>query len=147
MVPDLSAHGKVTFAFITYLLFCILYAVNNTGYGTLLSLLTSDVKERRVLNSFKVFGSGTGSLLVSFLTLPLVALCGVQGRFSFAPVAVIYGVINLVLLGNCSINGIAALCGKKPVMDFALCDRSLCYGCYDTAEPEHYVLREIYFDG
>ena len=32
-------------------------------------------------------------------------------------------------------------------MDFALCDRSLCYGCYDTAEPEHYVLREIYFDG
>ena len=52
MVPDLSAHGKVTFAFITYLLFCILYAVNNTGYGTLLSLLTSDVKERRVLNSF-----------------------------------------------------------------------------------------------
>ena len=104
MVPDLSAHGKVTFAFITYLLFCILYAVNNTGYGTLLSLLTSDVKERRVLNSFKVFGSGTGSLLVSFLTLPLVALCGVQGRFSFAPVAVIYGVINLVLLGNCSIS-------------------------------------------
>ena len=70
----------------------------------MLSLLTSDVKERRVLNSFKVFGSGTGSLLVSFLTLPLVALCGVQGRFSFAPVAVIYGVINLVLLGNCSIS-------------------------------------------
>ena len=104
MVPDLSAHGKVLFAFVTYLLFCILYAVNNTGYGTLLSLLTSDVKERRVLNSFKVFGSGTGSLLVSFLTLPLVALCGVQGRFSFAPVAVIYGVINLVLLGNCSIS-------------------------------------------
>lgn len=104
MVPDLGKNGKILFAFFTYLSFCILYAVNNTGYGTLLSLLTGDVKERRVVNSFKVFGSGMGSLLVSFLTLPLVALFGVQGRFSFAPVAVVYGVINFVLLGNCMIS-------------------------------------------
>ena len=62
-------------------------------------------------------------------------------RFSFAPVAVIYGVINLVLLGNCSIScrervrtegearmslkRISAMCGKKPFLDFALCDRGL----------------------
>ena len=67
------------------------------------------------------------------------------------------------VLGNCSIScrervqtdGEARMslkeslhcAAKKPVMDFALCDRSLCYGCYDIAEPEHYVLREIYFDG
>lgn len=154
----------MTFAFITYLLFCILYAVNNTGYGTLLSLLTSDVKERRVLNSFKVFGSGTGSLLVSFLTLPLVALCGVQGRFSFAPVAVIYGVINLVLLGNCSIScrervqtdGEARMslkeslhCAAKSRSWILLCVIGACVMvCIDTCRTRGIMyLREIYFDG
>lgn len=103
-VPDLSSRGKVMFAFFTYLSFCVLYAVNNTGYGTLLSLMTYDVRERRLLNSFKVFGSSMGNILVSFLTLPLVALCGVQGRFSFAPVALIYGIISLIFLGNCAIS-------------------------------------------
>ena len=104
LVPDLSVRGKILFAFFTYLSFCVLYAVNNTGYGTLLSLMTRDVRERRVLNSFKVFGSSMGNLLVSFLTLPLVALCGVQGRYSFAPVALIYGIISLIFLGNCTIS-------------------------------------------
>ncbi len=103
-VPELNARGRVVFAFFTYLAFCVLYAINNTGYGTLLSLMTYDVRERRVLNSFKVFGSGTGNLLVSFLTLPLVAVCGVSGRYSFAPVALIYGILSLVLLGNCTIS-------------------------------------------
>ncbi|WP_288619758.1 MFS transporter [uncultured Eubacterium sp.] len=103
-VPDLSSRGKIVFAFFTYLSFCVLYAINNTGYGTLLSLITCDVRERRLLNSFKVFGSSMGNILVSFLTLPLVALCGVQGRFSFAPVALIYGIVSLIFLGNCTIS-------------------------------------------
>ena len=43
-VPDLSSRGKIVFAFFTYLSFCVLYAINNTGYGTLLSLITCDVR-------------------------------------------------------------------------------------------------------
>ena len=83
--------------------------------------------------------------------------------FKASLVAVIYGVINLVLLGNCSIScrervrteGEARMrlkeslqCAvKKPFLDFALCDRGLRHGCDDPAKPEHYVLFQIYSDG
>lgn len=102
MVPDWGKQEKIWYAFFSYFLFCVLYAINNTAYGTLLSLITYDVKERRILNSFKVFGSGMGELLVSIFTIPLVMVCSRFGRLQFACVAFLYSIISLILLGNCT---------------------------------------------
>lgn len=103
VVPDISVNGKVIFAFITCLGFCILYAVNNTAYCTMISLLTDDVKERKSLGNYKTLGGGIGSLIASFCTLPLIALFGIKGRFQFAPPALLYALAALIILMNCAI--------------------------------------------
>lgn len=103
IVPDISIKGKVIFAFITCLSFCILYAINNTAYCTMISLLSDDANERKSLGNYKTLGGGIGSLVASFCTLPLIALFGIEGRFQFAPPAILYAVAALVILMNCAV--------------------------------------------
>ena len=102
-VPEISMNAKIIFAFITCLSFCILYAVNNTAYCTMISLLTNDVSDRKELGNYKTLGGGIGSLIASFCTLPLVAVFGLKGRYQFAPPAIIYAAISFIILMNCAI--------------------------------------------
>ena len=102
-VPDTSKQGKTIFAFVTYLVFCLLYAVNNTAYGTLLSAMTGDAKERKRLNNYKMLGCGIGNMIASMCTLPLVALIGNEGHFGFVTTALLYAIVSLLLLGNCAV--------------------------------------------
>lgn len=101
-VPDISAPKKTAFALATYLIFCLLYAVNNTAYGTLLSTITKDAKERLHLNNYKLLGCGLGNMIASFCTLPLVALLGNGGYYQFIPAMLLYAAVSLLLLGNCA---------------------------------------------
>lgn len=103
VVPDISSAGKTAFAFATYLGFCLLYAANNTAYGTLLSMMTGNVKERLKLNNYKLMGCGFGNMIASLCTLPLVALIGTPGHYSFVSTALIYAIVSLILLGNCAL--------------------------------------------
>ena len=66
VVPDVSQNLKTIFAFATYLIFCLLYAVNNTAYGTILSMMTRDSDERKTLGNYKLFGCGVGNMIASF---------------------------------------------------------------------------------
>lgn len=102
-VPDISSKGKTIFAFATYLIFCLLYAVNNTSYGTLLSMMTGNVTERKKLNNYKMLGCGFGNLIASFCTLPLVAFLGNGGHYQFVTTALLYAIISFLFLGNCAI--------------------------------------------
>ncbi len=101
-VPDVSAAGKTAFAFFTYLMFCILYAVNNTAYGTLLSLMTGNVKQRRSINNYKLMGIGVGSMISNACTLPLVALLG-GGKKGYIFTGLVFAVISAVFLMNCTV--------------------------------------------
>jgi len=101
-IPDISMSGKITFAFITCIGFCVLYAVNNTAYCTMISLLTSDGTDRRELGNYKTLGGGIGSLIASFCTLPLITLFGLKGRYQFAPPIIIYAVVSFIILMNCA---------------------------------------------
>lgn len=101
-VPDVSAAGKTAFAFFTYLMFCILYAVNNTAYGTLLSLMTGNVKQRRSINNYKLMGIGVGSMISNACTLPLVALLG-GGKRGYIFTGLVFAVISAVFLMNCTV--------------------------------------------
>lgn len=96
IVPDASPKVKTAFAFVTYLVFCLLYAVNNTAFGTLLSIMTRDSRERKTLGNYKLFGCGVGNMIASFCTLPLVSLLGNGGHYQFPATALIYAVISFL---------------------------------------------------
>lgn len=102
VIPDISTNGKIIFAFVTCLSFCILYAINNTAYCTMISLLTNDVADRKELGNYKTLGGGIGSLIASFCTLPIIAIVGIKGSYQFAPPALIYAVVSFVILMNCA---------------------------------------------
>ena len=101
-VPDVSAAGKTAFAFFTYLTFCVLYAVNNTAYGTLLSMMTGNVKQRRSINNYKRYGDRGGNHDIQCLYLPLVALLG-GGRKGYIFTGLVFAVISAVFLMNCTV--------------------------------------------
>lgn len=103
VVPDISAEGKIIFAFITCLGFCILYEVNNTAYCTMIALISNDTNERKTLGNYKTLGGEIGSLIAGFCTLPLIAFFGIEGRFKFAPPALLYAVAAFVILMNCAV--------------------------------------------
>ncbi|MDU5949211.1 MAG: MFS transporter, partial [Paenibacillus macerans] len=56
MGPELSASGKLAYAYIFYIASNILYTAVNNPLTTLLPSLSSDVQERTVANSFRMFG-------------------------------------------------------------------------------------------
>lgn len=71
-----SMNGKIAYAYITYILFTLIYTANNIPYGSLMAVMTPDDKERTSLGSFRMVGAFAGGMLVQGLLLFLVAYFG-----------------------------------------------------------------------
>lgn len=69
-VPGLSEGGYLAYAYVTYILFGMLYTGINIPYGSLAQVITSDDRERSSLSVFRSIGSTFGAmpamLLISF---------------------------------------------------------------------------------
>lgn len=74
--PELNESGKLVYAYITYGLLMLIYTAINIPYCALGGVLTSDPKERVSLQSYRFVLASLGGLIVSGLTLPLVAMLG-----------------------------------------------------------------------
>jgi glycoside/pentoside/hexuronide:cation symporter, GPH family len=74
--PNLSPAGKVVYAYVTYLVFFLIYTANNIPYGALMAVMTGDDKERTSLGSYRMVGAFTGGMLVQGALLILVAHFG-----------------------------------------------------------------------
>lgn len=74
--PDLSSTGKIIYAYITYILFTLIYTANNIPYGALMAVITGDDKERTVLGSYRMVGAFGGGMIVQGALLFLVAFFG-----------------------------------------------------------------------
>ena len=72
----LGMTGKVVYAYITYILFTLIYTANNIPYGALMAVMTSDDKERASIGSFRMAGAFAGGMVVQGLLLFLVAYFG-----------------------------------------------------------------------
>ncbi|WP_088330080.1 glycoside-pentoside-hexuronide (GPH):cation symporter [Lacimicrobium sp. SS2-24] len=70
--PDLSADGKVIYAFVTYGLLMLAYTAINIPYSALGGVLTADPSERVSVQSYRFVFGMLGGLLVTAFTLPLV---------------------------------------------------------------------------
>jgi len=74
--PDLSSTGKIIYAYITYILFTLVYTANNIPYGALMAVITGNDRERTVLGSYRMVGAFAGGMLVQGALLFLVSHFG-----------------------------------------------------------------------
>lgn len=139
MGPDLSQSGKLIYAYIFYIASSVLYAAVNNPLTTMLSSMSSDVQERTVANTFRMFGGQIGGLIVNLSLLPLVAYFGggdqQKGFFYTMTIFSAVGVIMFLITffntrervqsasGNEAVplrEGLKALKGNKPWVVVAL---------------------------
>ena len=74
--PNLSATGKLVYAYITYALMLTSYTVINVPYSSLLGVISPSSRTRTVASSFRFVGAFTGALLISLFVRPLVKYLG-----------------------------------------------------------------------
>lgn len=74
--PELGEQQKIVYAYITYILFTLIYTANNIPYGALMAVMTGDDKERTSLGSYRMVGAFTGGMLVQGALLYLVVFFG-----------------------------------------------------------------------
>ncbi len=74
--PEFSSSGKIIYAYCTYILFTLIYTANNTPYGALMGVMTSDDLERTSIGSYRMVGAFAGGMLVQGALLFLVAYFG-----------------------------------------------------------------------
>lgn len=71
VIPGLSEAKYLLFAYITYILYGMMYTAVNIPYGSLASVVTDDEKERSSLSMWRSIGAGVGGLPGTIL-LPMI---------------------------------------------------------------------------
>jgi len=74
--PDLSAQGKLIYAYITYTLVMMAYTAINIPYGSLMGVITGDSLERTSVSTYRFVAAFAGGIVIQYFTLKLVALFG-----------------------------------------------------------------------
>lgn len=74
--PDLSAQGKLIYAYVTYIGLTLAYTFNNVPYSALMGVMTSNNVERVSLSGFRFAGAFFGGLVVMGFTPSLVDFFG-----------------------------------------------------------------------
>ncbi len=70
--PNLTLSSKIIYAYITYSLMMIAYTAVNVPYSSLLGVMTSDLKDRTSLASYRFIFAFAGGILVLATAEPLV---------------------------------------------------------------------------
>ena len=96
--PDLSADGKLIYAWVTYSLMMMLYTAINVPYSALMGVMTPSSQERTLLASYRFIGAFGGGLLISMLVRPMVAYFGVDDEAQgFQITMAIFAVVSIGL--------------------------------------------------
>lgn len=106
-VRDWVYWAKLTYVIITYILwssFC--YTAINIPYGSMASVISTDVKHRASLSTFRSIGASLAGLIVGALVPLFVYETGEDGSqivkpLSFTITAVVFGVCSVVCYGLC----------------------------------------------
>ncbi len=71
VIPNLSGSQYLLYAYITYILYGMMYTAVNIPFGSLASVITDDGKERSSLSMWRSVGAGVGGLPATII-LPLI---------------------------------------------------------------------------
>lgn len=74
--PDLSASGKVVYAYLTYGFMMLAYSFINVPYSSMLGVISPSPRIRTLASSYRFVGAFGGGLLVSLFVRPLVKWLG-----------------------------------------------------------------------
>lgn len=74
--PNLSASGKLIYAYVTYCAMVLLYTIVNIPYSALMGVISPDPKVRTSFSQLRFIMAFTGGLIVQAATLPLIAHFG-----------------------------------------------------------------------
>jgi GPH family glycoside/pentoside/hexuronide:cation symporter len=89
--------SALVWAYVSYILLnCIVYTANNLPYNALLSRMTLDVQDRASTASMRFIMTTITTIVINAVTTPLLTALG-----SWTTVAVIYGLVELVMLIWC----------------------------------------------
>jgi len=100
--PELSLSSKIVYAYVTYCLMMIVYTSVNVPYASLLGVMTSNLKDRTSLASYRFIFAFAGSILVLATAEPLVDFLGREGDIvnaqkGWQSTMAIYAVIAAIL--------------------------------------------------
>jgi GPH family glycoside/pentoside/hexuronide:cation symporter len=100
--PNVSVTGKLIYAYLTYTLMMMVYSTINVPYASLMGVMTSNIKERTTLATFRFVFAFAGSILVLATAEPLVAALsktstGIDTGKGWQESIIIYGIIAAVL--------------------------------------------------
>jgi len=100
--PGFEMSGKIIYAYATYTLMMMIYSSINVPYASLMGVMTSNIKERTTLATFRFVFAFAGSILVLATTEPLVSALshtssGVNLQRGWQYSLVIYGIIAAIL--------------------------------------------------
>ena len=99
-IPGLSERGYLVYAYVTYILFGMLYTCINIPYGSLAQVITSDEKERSSLSVFRSIGSTFGAMpAMALISLCYVTVGGVRSMS-----------YTKILVGVCVIAALSVVC-------------------------------------
>lgn len=94
-VPDITPHGKLVYAYATYIFLSFMYTVVNIPLASILPSLTDDMNERTVLATWRKFLAFLGSTIVSATALAMVQMVGHGNEaLGFRVVMGVFGVIG-----------------------------------------------------
>lgn len=97
-VPDISATGKLVYAYITYFGLSFAYTLVNVPMASILPSLTNNAEERTALSTSRKFFGFMGATIVSSTALLLVDALGKGNQSAgFKIVMAIFGVIGCLL--------------------------------------------------
>jgi sugar (glycoside-pentoside-hexuronide) transporter len=74
--PDLSASGKLAYAYITYIVLMMVYSANNLPYSALSGVMTGNIGERTSLSSYRFVCAMLAQLVIQGAALPMVHYFG-----------------------------------------------------------------------
>lgn len=102
VTPNLDIAGKIIYAYITYTLMMMIYSAINVPYASLMGVMTSNIKARTTLSTFRFIFAFAGSILVLATAEPLVewfgnTAMGTDVQRGWMLTMVVYAVIAVIL--------------------------------------------------
>ncbi|MEN6618826.1 MAG: MFS transporter [Rikenellaceae bacterium] len=70
--PDWSQSAKLIYAYATYTLMMMIYTVVNVPYASMLGVISTEIKDRNILSSYRMFFAYAGSFITFMLIQPLI---------------------------------------------------------------------------
>lgn len=96
--PDLGETGKLLFAYITFIVFKMVYTAINVPYSALLAVITDRDEDRVSLSTYRFLGAFGGGFVVSLLVRPLVKLFGGGDEVvGFQLTMALFGVVSTLM--------------------------------------------------